>query len=100
MAKWIFLAMAIFSEVVATSSLKSTEGFTNLIPSVIVLVGYSAAFYFLSLTLNEIPVGILHMPFGQVQVLLNCNSSDDFSRTKFRCWSDDRNGIDYLRYYQ
>jgi len=60
MAKWAFLAMAIFSEVVATSSLKSTEGFTNLIPSVIVLVGYSAAFYFLSLTLNEIPVGIAY----------------------------------------
>lgn len=60
MAKWTFLAMAIFSEVVATSSLKSTEGFTNLIPSVIVLVGYSAAFYFLSLTLNEIPIGIAY----------------------------------------
>ena len=60
MAKWTFLAMAIFSEVVATSSLKSTEGFTNLIPSIIVLVGYSAAFYFLSLTLNEIPVGIAY----------------------------------------
>ena len=60
MAKWSFLAMAILSEVVATSSLKSTEGFTNLIPSVIVLVGYSAAFYFLSLTLNEIPVGIAY----------------------------------------
>ena len=60
MAKWAFLAMAIFSEVVATSSLKSTEGFTNLIPSIIVLVGYSAAFYFLSLTLNEIPVGIAY----------------------------------------
>ena len=58
MAKWTFLAMAIFSEIVATSSLKSTEGFTNLIPSVIVLVGYSAAFYFLSLTLNDMPVGI------------------------------------------
>ena len=55
MTKWTFLAMAIFSEVVATSSLKSTEGFTNLIPSVIVLVGYSAAFYFLSLTLNGYP---------------------------------------------
>ena len=52
--------MAILSEIVATSSLKSTEGFTNLIPSVIVLVGYSAAFYFLSLTLNEIPVGIAY----------------------------------------
>ena len=60
MAKWFFLAVAIFSEVVATSSLKSTEGFTNLIPSVIVLVGYSAAFYFLSLTLNDIPVGIAY----------------------------------------
>ena len=60
MVKWSFLAMAIFSEVVATSSLKSTEGFTNLIPSVIVLVGYSAAFYFLSLSLNEIPLGIAY----------------------------------------
>ena len=60
MAKWTFLAMAIFSEVVATSLLKSTEGFTNLIPSIVVLVGYSAAFYFLSLTLNEIPIGIAY----------------------------------------
>jgi multidrug transporter EmrE-like cation transporter len=60
MAKWTFLAMAIFSEVVATSSLKSSEGFTNLIPSLIVLVGYSAAFYFLSLTLNDIPLGIAY----------------------------------------
>ena len=60
MLRWTFLAIAIFSEVVATSTLKSTEGFTNLIPTVIVLVGYSAAFYFLSLTLNDIPVGIAY----------------------------------------
>ena len=60
MANWYYLTIAIFSEIIATSSLKSTEGFTNLIPSVIVLVGYSAAFYFLSLTLNEIPVGIAY----------------------------------------
>ena len=69
MAKWSFLAMAIFSEVVATSSLKSTEGFTNLIPSVIVLVGYSAAFYFLSLTLNEIPVGIAYAIWSGVGIV-------------------------------
>ena len=69
MAKWTFLAMAIFSEVVATSSLKSTEGFTNLIPSVIVLVGYSAAFYFLSLTLNEIPVGIAYAIWSGVGIV-------------------------------
>ena len=69
MAKWTFLAMAIFSEIVATSSLKSTEGFTNLIPSVIVLVGYSAAFYFLSLTLNEIPIGIAYAIWSGVGIV-------------------------------
>ena len=69
MAKWTFLAMAIFSEVVATSSLKSTEGFTNLIPSVIVLVGYSAAFYFLSLTLNEMPVGIAYAIWSGIGIV-------------------------------
>ena len=69
MAKWTFLAMAIFSEIVATSSLKSTEGFTNLIPSVIVLVGYTAAFYFLSLTLNEIPVGIAYAIWSGVGIV-------------------------------
>ena len=69
MAKWTFLAMAIFSEVVATSSLKSTEGFTNFIPSVIVLVGYSAAFYFLSLTLNEIPIGIAYAIWSGVGIV-------------------------------
>jgi len=69
MAKWTFLTMAILSEIVATSSLKSTEGFTNLIPSVIVLVGYSAAFYFLSLTLNEIPVGIAYAIWSGVGIV-------------------------------
>ena len=69
MAKWTFLAMAVFSEIVATSSLKSTEGFTNLIPSVIVLVGYGAAFYFLSLTLNEIPVGIAYAIWSGVGIV-------------------------------
>ena len=61
--------MAILSEIVATSSLKSTEGFTNLIPSVIVLVGYSAAFYFLSLTLNEMPVGIAYAIWSGVGIV-------------------------------
>ena len=69
MAKWTFLAMAIFSEVVATSLLKSTEGFTNLIPSIVVLVGYSAAFYFLSLTLNEIPIGIAYAIWSGVGIV-------------------------------
>ena len=59
MNKWFYLTFAILSEVIATSALKSTEGFTKLWPSIIVLVGYSVAFYFLSLTLDTIPIGVV-----------------------------------------
>ena len=68
MNKWIYLTLAIFSEVMATASLKSTEGFTKLWPSVLVLVGYSAAFYFLSLTLDSIPIGIAYAIWSGVGV--------------------------------
>ena len=57
---WIFLAVAIAFEVVATSMLKSTEGFTRLWSSVFVILFYSVAFYFLSLTLRTIPVGVVY----------------------------------------
>ena len=67
MSKWPYLALAIFSEVIATSSLKSTEGFTNFLPSVIVMIGYCAAFYFLSLTLDEIPGGPIRDSDGNPQ---------------------------------
>ena len=69
MSKWPYLGLAIFSEVIATSSLKSTEGFTNLIPSVVVVVGYCAAFYFLSLTLDEIPVGVAYAIWSGVGIV-------------------------------
>ena len=68
MNKWIYLTVAIFSEVMATASLKSTEGFTKLWPSVLVLVGYSAAFYFLSLTLDTIPIGVAYAIWSGVGV--------------------------------
>lgn len=60
MKSGLFLAVAIGCEVVATSALKLTEGFTKFGPSVIVVVGYAAAFYFLSLTLKTIPVGVAY----------------------------------------
>ena len=56
--KYLFLAIAIVAEVIATTALKSAEGFTKLGPSLIVVLGYAVAFYFLSLTLKSIPVGI------------------------------------------
>ena len=68
MNNWVYLGLAIFSEVVATASLKSTEGFTRLVPSIIVLVGYSAAFYFLSLTLDTIPIGVAYAVWSGVGV--------------------------------
>lgn len=60
MQQWIFLSIAIVSEVIATTSLKAAEGFTHLWPSIFVVCGYSVAFYFLSLTLKTIPVGVVY----------------------------------------
>ena len=68
MNNWVYLGLAIVSEVIATASLKSTEGFTRLVPSIVVLVGYSAAFYFLSLTLDTIPIGVAYAVWSGVGV--------------------------------
>ena len=68
MNNWAYLGLAIVSEVIATASLKSTEGFTRLVPSIVVLVGYSAAFYFLSLTLDTIPIGVAYAVWSGVGV--------------------------------
>lgn len=70
MKNWVFLFIAIVSETVATSALKSSEGFSRLWPSVLVVAGYSAAFYFLSLTLRTIPVGIAYAIWSGIGVVL------------------------------
>ena len=46
---YLYLIVAIISEVIATSALKETLGFSKLLPSLIVVIGYSTSFYFLSL---------------------------------------------------
>ncbi|MFZ6778880.1 DMT family transporter [Undibacterium sp. Ji83W] len=70
MKNWLFLAIAIVSETVATSALKSSEGFSRLAPSVLVVLGYALAFYFLSLTLKVIPVGIAYAVWSGVGIVL------------------------------
>jgi small multidrug resistance pump len=70
MQQWIFLSAAIVSEVIGTSALKSAEGFTRLGPSLIVVIGYSTAFFFLSLTLKTIPVGIAYAIWSGVGIAL------------------------------
>jgi small multidrug resistance pump len=67
---WLYLAVAIVMEVVATSALKASDGFTRLLPSALVVVGYAAAFYLLSLTLRTMPVGAVYAVWSGVGVVL------------------------------
>lgn len=68
--KWLFLLIAIIAEAIATSALKSSEGFTRIVPSILVIVGYGIAFYFLSLTLKNIPIGIAYALWSGVGITL------------------------------
>ncbi|MGV6810470.1 MAG: DMT family transporter [bacterium] len=67
---YLYLAIAIISEVMATTALKSSQGFTQFIPSVVVIIGYGSAFYFLSLVLKTIPVGIAYAIWAGVGIVL------------------------------
>ncbi|MFO1275637.1 MAG: multidrug efflux SMR transporter [Sphaerotilus natans] len=86
MKNWIFLAVSIFGEVIAISALKSSHGFTRLVPSVVVVAGYGLAFYFLSLALKSIPVGIAyavwaglwHRACGSVSWIFHGQKLDSF----------------------
>jgi small multidrug resistance pump len=67
---YLYLAIAIVSEVVATSTLKASQGFTRLVPSLVVVAGYSTAFYFLSLTLRTVPTGVAYAIWSGAGVAL------------------------------
>ena len=70
MNAWLLLAIAIVAEVVGTSALKASEGFTRLGPSVVVVLGYGVAFYCLSLVLKSIPVGITYAVWSGLGIVL------------------------------
>jgi small multidrug resistance pump len=67
---WLFLAIAIVAEVIATSALKASEGFTRTLPAVLVVVGYGIAFYMLSLTLRSIPMGVVYAIWSGAGIVL------------------------------
>lgn len=67
---WLYLTIAILSEVIATSALKSAEGFTRFLPSLVVVAGYALAFYLLSLALRTIPLGVAYAVWSGVGVAL------------------------------
>lgn len=67
---YLYLAVAIIAEVIATSALKASEEFTKLVPSAIVIIGYGVAFYCLTLVLRNIPVGITYAIWAGLGIVL------------------------------
>lgn len=70
MNNWLFLALAIVAEVVATSALKACAGFTKPLPLLVVIGGYGLAFYCLAQTLRTIPMGIAYAVWSGAGIVL------------------------------
>jgi small multidrug resistance pump len=67
---YLYLAIAIVAEVIGTSAMKASDQFTRLVPSLIVVAGYGCAFYFLSLVLTSIPVGVAYAIWAGLGIVL------------------------------
>ena len=67
---YLYLVVAVIAEVVATSALAASHGFTKPMPSLVTVVGYGIAFYLLSLTLRTIPVGIVYAVWSGLGIVL------------------------------
>ncbi|HEX3634852.1 multidrug efflux SMR transporter [Paraburkholderia fungorum] len=70
MPPYALLAIAIVTEVIATSAMRASEGFSRLLPATVVVIGYGIAFYCLSLTLKSIPVGIVYAVWSGAGIVL------------------------------
>ncbi len=67
---FVYLILAIVAEVIATSALKASVGFTRPLPSLLVVGGYGGAFYLLSLVLRTLPVGITYAIWAGLGIVL------------------------------
>ena len=67
---YLYLTVAIVFEVIATTALKQSDGFTRLLPSLVTVTGYALAFYFLSLPLRVLPVGVVYALWSGVGIVL------------------------------
>ncbi|HCK00565.1 MULTISPECIES: SMR family transporter [Serratia] len=70
MSGFMYLAMAIVAEVIATTMLKASEGFTRLWPSLVVVVGYGVAFWGLSMVVKTMPLGIVYAIWSGMGIVL------------------------------
>ncbi|MDS0260112.1 multidrug efflux SMR transporter [Haloarcula sp. S1CR25-12] len=69
MREYIYLAAAIAAEVTGTTALKFSDGFSALVPTTVVLVAYIGSFYLLSLTLQELPIGLVYATWSAVGIV-------------------------------
>lgn len=67
---YVALGLAIVAEVIATSALKASDSFTRLLPSMITVAGYSTSFWFLSITLRTVPVGVAYAIWSGLGIVL------------------------------
>ena len=67
---YLYLAIAILAEVVATSALKASDGFSKPVPSLIVVLGFGVAFYCLALVLRTIPMGVAYAIWSGLGIVL------------------------------
>ena len=67
---FLYLAVANLAEVIGTSALKASNGFTVWLPSLAVVAGYEMSFYFLSLALRAIPVGVAYAIWSGAGIVL------------------------------
>lgn len=65
----VTLAAAIVAEVVGTTALKLSDSFSNAVPGIVVLLGYGASFYCLSLALEDLPIGLVYAVWSGVGVV-------------------------------
>ena len=72
---YLYLSLAIVSEVIATSALKASDEFTRPLPSLIVAAGYAPPFFFLTLTLRTIPIGVAYALWSACGIVLICMMS-------------------------
>ncbi|ALS33752.1 MULTISPECIES: multidrug efflux SMR transporter [Pseudoalteromonas] len=66
---WVFLFLGVIAEAMSHVALKQTDGFTRLLPSIVVLLGHLAAFVFLGQAMKGMPVGIVHAMWAGLAIV-------------------------------
>ncbi|KFG89534.1 Small multidrug resistance protein [Sphingobium herbicidovorans NBRC 16415] len=79
---YVYLAIAIISEVIGTTFMKQSEGFTRLVPSLVTALAYAIAFFFLSQTLKTIPTGVAYAIWSGAGIVLIATAAAVFQGQK------------------